>query len=37
MLQSVDSPNELRALRRSSLIDQGRVIPRNRQTPGESY
>jgi predicted anti-sigma-YlaC factor YlaD len=36
MLQAVDSPNELRALRRSSLIDQGRVIPRNRQTPGES-
>ena len=37
MLQAVDSPNELRALRRSSLIDAGRVIPRNRQTPGESY
>jgi predicted anti-sigma-YlaC factor YlaD len=36
MVSSVDSPNELRALRRSSLIDQGRVIPRNRQTPGES-
>ena len=37
MLQSVDSPNELRELRRSSLIDQGRIIPRNRQDPGESY
>lgn len=37
MLQAVDSPNELRALRRSSLIDQNRGIPRNRRTPGESY
>jgi predicted anti-sigma-YlaC factor YlaD len=37
MVQGVDSPDALRALRRSSLIDQGRVIPRNRQTPGESY
>ena len=37
MVQGSDSPNELRELRRSSLIDQGRVIPRNRQTPGESY
>jgi predicted anti-sigma-YlaC factor YlaD len=37
MLQSGDSPNELRALRRSSLIDQRRAIPRNRQDPGESY
>lgn len=37
MLQGADSPNELRELRRASLIDQGRVIPRNRQTPGESY
>jgi predicted anti-sigma-YlaC factor YlaD len=37
MLQSGDSPNELRALRRSSLIDSRRVIPRNRQDPGESY
>jgi anti-sigma factor RsiW len=37
MLQSLDSPNELRELRRSSLIDAGRVVPRNRQTPGESY
>ena len=37
MLQAVDSPNELRALRRSSLIVQERVIPRNRQMPGESY
>ena len=36
MVSSGDSANELRALRRSSLIDQGRVIPRNRQTPGES-
>jgi predicted anti-sigma-YlaC factor YlaD len=37
MLQSVDSPNELRALRRASLIDAERGVPRNRQTPGESY
>ena len=37
MVQGSDSPNELRELRRSSLIDQGRVIPRNRQTPDESY
>jgi predicted anti-sigma-YlaC factor YlaD len=37
MLQGADSPNELRELRRSSLIDQGRVIPRNKRTPGESY
>jgi predicted anti-sigma-YlaC factor YlaD len=36
MLQSGDSPNELRALRRLSLIDSRRVIPRNRQDPGES-
>ena len=37
MLQAADSPNELRALRRSSLIVAGQAIPRNRQTPGESY
>ncbi len=37
MLQASDSPNELRALRRSTLIDAGRVVPRNRRTPGESY
>src|SRR5712692_9429367 len=34
MLQAVDSPNELRALRRSSLIDQRRVVTRDRQVPG---
>lgn len=37
MLQAADSPNELRQLRRSALIDQGRVVPRNRRVPGESY
>ena len=36
MVQGVDSPNELRALRRSSLIDQRHVLPRNRQAPAES-
>jgi hypothetical protein len=37
MLQSADAPNELRKLRRWSLIDDGRVVRRNRHTPGESY
>jgi hypothetical protein len=37
MVQGGDSANELRELRRWSLIDQGRPIPRNRQDPGESY
>jgi hypothetical protein len=37
MVQSGDSPNELRALRRMTLIDQSHPVPRNRQDPGESY
>ena len=37
MVQSGDSPNELRALRRVTLIDQTHPVPRNRQDPGESY
>jgi len=35
MVAGVDSPDGLRALRRPSLIEQGRSIPRNRQLPGE--
>jgi Putative zinc-finger len=38
MLQSGESPNELRALRRASLIVLAHPpVPRNRQDPGESY
>ena len=37
MVQAVDTPNELRALRRAELIDEGHPVPRNRQDPGESY
>src|SRR5439155_2186222 len=37
MVQAIDTPNELRALRRAELIDQGHPVPRNRQDPGESY
>lgn len=36
MLQA-ESPNELRELRRATLIFQPRPVPRNRQDPGESY
>ena len=37
MVQAIDTPNELRALRRAELIDEGHPVPRNRQDPGESY
>lgn len=37
MVTTVDTPNELRKLRRPGLIEQSRPIPRNRQAPGESY
>jgi predicted anti-sigma-YlaC factor YlaD len=37
MVQSGETPNDLRKLRRESLIVQGRPVPRNRQDPGESY
>lgn len=37
MLQSAETPNELRELRRATLIFQPRPVPRNRQDPGESY
>jgi predicted anti-sigma-YlaC factor YlaD len=36
MLQSAETPNELRELRRATLIFQPRPVPRNRQDPGES-
>lgn len=36
MVAGVDSPDNLRALRRPALIEQGRSIPRNRQLPGEA-
>ena len=37
MVHAIDTPNELRALRRAELIDEGHPVPRNRQDPGESY
>jgi predicted anti-sigma-YlaC factor YlaD len=38
MLQSTETPNELRELRRATLIFQpSPAVPRNRQDPGESY
>jgi anti-sigma factor RsiW len=36
MVAAGDSTNELRSLRREALILHNRVIPRNRQVPGES-
>jgi predicted anti-sigma-YlaC factor YlaD len=36
MLAFVDSADELRRLRRASLIESGQSIPRNRAIPGES-
>jgi hypothetical protein len=30
-------PDQIRALRRMTLIDEGHPVPRNRQDPGESY
>jgi predicted anti-sigma-YlaC factor YlaD len=37
MVQSAETPNELRELRRATLIFQPHPVPRNRQDPGESY
>ena len=37
MVTAVDTPNELRALRRPLLVVSNRTIPRNRQDPGESF
>lgn len=37
MVTAVDTPNELRVLRRPLLVYSNRTIPRNRQDPGESF
>ena len=37
MVSALDTPNELRQLRRAGLILQGRSAPRNRHGPLESY
>jgi predicted anti-sigma-YlaC factor YlaD len=37
MVQAIETPDEIRALRRTVLIDEGHPVPRNRQDPGESY
>ena len=37
MVTGVDTPNELRVLRRPLLVVSNRTIPRNRQDPGESF
>ena len=37
MVTGMDTPNELRALRRPLLVVSNRTIPRNRQDPGESF
>ena len=37
MVTAVDTPNQLRALRRAQLVYGNRTIPRNRQDPGESF
>jgi predicted anti-sigma-YlaC factor YlaD len=37
MVSTLDTPNELRQLRRAGLIQQGRVAPRNRRLPVESF
>jgi predicted anti-sigma-YlaC factor YlaD len=37
MVTAVDTPNELRTLRRPLLVESNRTIPRNRQDPGESF
>jgi anti-sigma factor RsiW len=36
MVASMETPDNLRKLRRASLIEAGRPIPRNRLIPGES-
>lgn len=35
-VQGIDTPDEIRSLRRTALIDQGHPVPRNRQDPGGS-
>jgi anti-sigma factor RsiW len=37
MVSALDTPNELRRLRRASLIEHTHGVPRNRRWPGESY
>jgi predicted anti-sigma-YlaC factor YlaD len=37
MVSALDTPNELRQLRRAGLIEQGRAAPRNRRVPLESF
>jgi hypothetical protein len=37
MVHANDTPDEIRTLRRTALIDEGHPVPRNRQDPGESY
>jgi predicted anti-sigma-YlaC factor YlaD len=37
MVQAIETPDEIRTLRRPTLIDEGHPVPRNRQDPGESY
>jgi hypothetical protein len=37
MVTGMDTPNELRVLRRPLLVVSNRTIPRNRQDPGESF
>jgi predicted anti-sigma-YlaC factor YlaD len=36
MVAGVDSPDRLRELRRPALVEQGRIIPRNKQLPGDA-
>jgi hypothetical protein len=36
MVAGADSADALRTLRRPALIEQGRILPRNRQLPGEA-
>jgi hypothetical protein len=36
MVAGADSADGLRALRRPALIEQGRIVPRNRRLPGET-
>jgi anti-sigma factor RsiW len=37
MVQANDTPDEIRELRRTALIDEGHPVPRNRRDPSESY
>jgi anti-sigma factor RsiW len=36
MVAGADSPDRLRELRRPALVEQGRIIPRNKQLPGDA-